>query len=114
MWTAAWPREAQKLGNDFLRDYIQINVGGLELSDNKVICTQVRTSLLGTRGGGSGELKNWGKLKAFLHTIFFALWYVLRGKMVRHLGGQTQDRLFSGSHVSDSHSPLAGQCFTNR
>lgn len=34
MWSATWPREVQKLAEDFLGDYIQINIGSLELSAN--------------------------------------------------------------------------------
>lgn len=34
MWSATWPREVQKLAEDFLGNYIQINIGSLELSAN--------------------------------------------------------------------------------
>uniref|UniRef100_A0A8C9VUV4 RNA helicase n=1 Tax=Scleropages formosus TaxID=113540 RepID=A0A8C9VUV4_SCLFO len=34
MWSATWPKEVQRLAEDFLRDYVQINVGALELSAN--------------------------------------------------------------------------------
>ncbi|XP_042910852.1 probable ATP-dependent RNA helicase DDX5 [Parasteatoda tepidariorum] len=34
MFSATWPKEVQKLAEDFLIDYIQINVGALELSAN--------------------------------------------------------------------------------
>ncbi|XP_050532069.1 ATP-dependent RNA helicase p62-like isoform X2 [Daktulosphaira vitifoliae] len=34
MWSATWPKEVQKLANDFLSDYIQLNVGSLTLSAN--------------------------------------------------------------------------------
>lgn len=34
MWSATWPREVQKMAEDFLREYIQINVGSLQLSAN--------------------------------------------------------------------------------
>ncbi|XP_072319926.1 probable ATP-dependent RNA helicase DDX17 [Eucyclogobius newberryi] len=34
MWSATWPKEVRQLAEDFLRDYIQINVGALELSAN--------------------------------------------------------------------------------
>ncbi|KAL1450406.1 hypothetical protein WDU94_002777, partial [Cyamophila willieti] len=34
MWSATWPREVQKLAEDFLESYIQINVGSLTLSAN--------------------------------------------------------------------------------
>ncbi|XP_044737301.1 ATP-dependent RNA helicase dbp2-like [Chrysoperla carnea] len=34
MWSATWPKEVQSLAEDFLTDYIQINIGSLNLSAN--------------------------------------------------------------------------------
>uniref|UniRef100_A0A8C7PKH7 RNA helicase n=1 Tax=Oncorhynchus mykiss TaxID=8022 RepID=A0A8C7PKH7_ONCMY len=34
MWSATWPKDVRQLAEDFLRDYVQINVGALELSAN--------------------------------------------------------------------------------
>ncbi|KAH8303818.1 hypothetical protein KR018_008580, partial [Drosophila ironensis] len=34
MWSATWPKEVRKLAEDFLGNYIQINIGSLELSAN--------------------------------------------------------------------------------
>lgn len=34
MWSATWPKEVQALASEFLKDYIQINVGSLQLSAN--------------------------------------------------------------------------------
>ncbi|XP_061416767.1 probable ATP-dependent RNA helicase DDX17 isoform X1 [Lethenteron reissneri] len=34
MWSATWPREVRQLAEDFLKSYIQINVGSIELSAN--------------------------------------------------------------------------------
>ncbi|KAE8611476.1 hypothetical protein XENTR_v10012465 [Xenopus tropicalis] len=34
MWSATWPKEVRQLAEDFLRDYVQINIGNLELSAN--------------------------------------------------------------------------------
>ncbi|CAH1130000.1 unnamed protein product [Ceutorhynchus assimilis] len=34
MWSATWPKEVQQLASEFLKDYIQINVGSLQLSAN--------------------------------------------------------------------------------
>jgi len=34
MWSATWPKEVRSLAEDFLKDYIQINVGSLQLSAN--------------------------------------------------------------------------------
>lgn len=32
MWSATWPKEVQRLAHDYLKDFIQVNVGSLELS----------------------------------------------------------------------------------
>lgn len=34
MFSATWPREVKNLAEEFLRDYIQINIGSLDLSAN--------------------------------------------------------------------------------
>merc|ERR1712183_981056 len=34
MWSATWPKEVRNLAEDFLKDYIQLNVGSLSLSAN--------------------------------------------------------------------------------
>lgn len=34
MWSATWPKEVRNLAEEFLKDYIQINVGSLQLSAN--------------------------------------------------------------------------------
>lgn len=34
MWSATWPKEVQALAEDFLTDYIQINIGSMNLSAN--------------------------------------------------------------------------------
>lgn len=34
MFSATWPREVRNLAEEFLRDYIQINIGSLDLSAN--------------------------------------------------------------------------------
>uniref|UniRef100_A0A674MH13 RNA helicase n=1 Tax=Takifugu rubripes TaxID=31033 RepID=A0A674MH13_TAKRU len=34
MWSATWPKEVRQLAEDFLKEYIQINIGALELSAN--------------------------------------------------------------------------------
>ena len=40
MWSATWPKEVRQLAQDFLNDYIQVNVGSLDLSANHRI-TQI-------------------------------------------------------------------------
>ncbi|KAJ2777760.1 ATP-dependent RNA helicase dbp2, partial [Coemansia javaensis] len=32
MWSATWPKEVQQLARDFLKDYIQVNIGSLDLA----------------------------------------------------------------------------------
>ncbi|KAG7296193.1 ATP-dependent RNA helicase p62 [Plutella xylostella] len=34
MWSATWPKEVKKLAEDYLGDYVQINVGSMQLSAN--------------------------------------------------------------------------------
>ncbi|XP_056630263.1 ATP-dependent RNA helicase p62-like [Diorhabda sublineata] len=34
MWSATWPKEVRKLATDFLKDYVQVNIGSLQLSAN--------------------------------------------------------------------------------
>ncbi|KAJ2065633.1 ATP-dependent RNA helicase dbp2 [Coemansia sp. S146] len=37
MWSATWPKEVQQMARDFLHDYIQVNIGSLELSASHMI-----------------------------------------------------------------------------
>ncbi|KAJ2584571.1 ATP-dependent RNA helicase dbp2 [Coemansia sp. RSA 1836] len=37
MWSATWPKEVQQMACDFLNDYIQVNIGSLELSASHLI-----------------------------------------------------------------------------
>ncbi|KAK8757496.1 hypothetical protein V5799_004878 [Amblyomma americanum] len=34
MWSATWPKEVRSLAEDFLKDYIQVNIGALQLCAN--------------------------------------------------------------------------------
>ncbi|RQM06420.1 hypothetical protein DH86_00002269 [Scytalidium sp. 3C] len=40
MWSATWPKEVRALASDFLNDFIQVNIGSMELSANHRI-TQI-------------------------------------------------------------------------
>ena len=40
MWSATWPKEVRNLASDFLNDFIQVNIGSMELSANHRI-TQI-------------------------------------------------------------------------
>lgn len=41
MWSATWPREVQNLAQDFLNNYVQVNVGSLHLHANPDIKQKV-------------------------------------------------------------------------
>ncbi|KAF9304863.1 ATP-dependent RNA helicase dbp2 [Mortierella antarctica] len=41
MWSATWPKDVQRLAQDYLHDYIQVNVGSLSLSASHNISQQV-------------------------------------------------------------------------
>ncbi|KAJ8384130.1 hypothetical protein AAFF_G00208320 [Aldrovandia affinis] len=49
MWSATWPKEVRQLAEDFLRDYVQINVGALELSANHNILQIVDVCMEGEK-----------------------------------------------------------------
>lgn len=34
MWSATWPKEVRSLANDFLHDFIQVNIGSMDLAAN--------------------------------------------------------------------------------
>lgn len=40
MWSATWPKEVRSLANDFLTDFIQVNIGSMDLAANHRI-TQI-------------------------------------------------------------------------
>ncbi|XP_055603743.1 uncharacterized protein LOC129751974 [Uranotaenia lowii] len=41
MWSATWPKEIRKLAEEFLRDYVQINIGSLNLAANENITQMI-------------------------------------------------------------------------
>ncbi|KAM3863482.1 putative ATP-dependent RNA helicase DDX17 [Diretmus argenteus] len=49
MWSATWPKEVRQLAEDFLKDYVQINVGALELSANHNILQIVDVCMEGEK-----------------------------------------------------------------
>ncbi|XP_070135794.1 ATP-dependent RNA helicase p62-like isoform X2 [Drosophila bipectinata] len=61
MWSATWPKEVRKLAEDFLGNYIQINIGSLELSANHNIRQFVEVC---------AEHEKGGKLKDLLSHIY--------------------------------------------
>ncbi|MGP1945245.1 MAG: hypothetical protein ACTS8A_03830 [Arsenophonus sp. ET-LJ4-MAG3] len=34
MWSATWPKEVRNLAEEFLNNYLQVNIGSLQLSAN--------------------------------------------------------------------------------
>ncbi|XP_070495691.1 uncharacterized protein [Chironomus tepperi] len=42
MWSATWPKEVQTLAEDFLHNYIQVNIGSLNLSANNNIIQNIK------------------------------------------------------------------------
>lgn len=42
MWSATWPDAVQGLARDYLKDYIQVNIGSTELKSNHHIRQEVR------------------------------------------------------------------------
>ena len=40
MWSATWPKDVRQLASDYLQDYIQVNIGSMDLSANHRI-TQI-------------------------------------------------------------------------
>ncbi len=41
MWSATWPKEVERLAQDYQKDYIQTNIGSLELSASHTITQYV-------------------------------------------------------------------------
>lgn len=61
MWSATWPKEVRQLAEDFLGNYIQINIGSLELSANHNIRQYVEVC---------SEHEKGAKLKDLLSHIY--------------------------------------------
>ncbi|XP_068157574.1 ATP-dependent RNA helicase p62 isoform X1 [Drosophila tropicalis] len=61
MWSATWPKEVKQLAEDFLGNYIQINIGSLELSANHNIRQVVEVC---------DEFSKEDKLKSLLSDIY--------------------------------------------
>ncbi|KAH8295074.1 hypothetical protein KR018_006680, partial [Drosophila ironensis] len=61
MWSATWPKEVKQLAEDFLGNYIQINIGSLELSANHNIRQVVEVC---------DEFAKEEKLKSLLSDIY--------------------------------------------
>jgi len=56
MWSATWPKEVQALAEDFLHDYIQINIGSLSLAANHNIRQHVEVIQDGEKEGRLASL----------------------------------------------------------
>ncbi len=83
MWSATWPKEVRQLAEDFLKDYVQINVGALQLSANHNILQIVDVCNDGEKEDKwvLGTLKVWfvGYVREYvtMNFIFFRLMRLL-------------------------------------
>ncbi|KAA0706057.1 putative ATP-dependent RNA helicase DDX5 [Triplophysa tibetana] len=69
MWSATWPKEVRQLAEDFLKEYVQINVGALQLSANHNILQIVdvcndgekedKWPAMGIHGDKSQQERDW-------------------------------------------------------
>lgn len=41
MWSATWPKEVRSLAEEFLNNYVQVNIGSLQLAANHNIVQNV-------------------------------------------------------------------------
>ncbi|KAJ3062648.1 ATP-dependent RNA helicase dbp2 [Podochytrium sp. JEL0797] len=41
MWSATWPKEVQSLARDYMKDFIQVNIGSLSLSANHAVTQKI-------------------------------------------------------------------------
>lgn len=60
MWSATWPKSVQGLARDFLKDYIQVVIGGHELSASKNVTQTVMVV---------EEHDKWSRLKEILRGV---------------------------------------------
>jgi ATP-dependent RNA helicase DDX5/DBP2 len=60
MWSATWPKQVQGLAKDFLKEYIQVVIGGTELSASKNVTQTVMVV---------DEYDKWAKLKDILRGV---------------------------------------------
>ena len=60
MWSATWPRSVQGLAKDFLKEYIQVVIGGNQLTASKNVSQTVMVV---------EDHEKWGKLKDILRGI---------------------------------------------
>ncbi|KAL1128902.1 hypothetical protein AAG570_013436 [Ranatra chinensis] len=71
MWSATWPKEVQALAEDFLHDYIQVNIGSLELAANHNIRQIIDVIQEGEKETRLGSLlREIGTEKGFKAIIF--------------------------------------------
>nr|CAG8446293.1 977_t:CDS:2 [Entrophospora candida] len=45
MWSATWPKEVKKLAEDYLKDFIQVNIGSMDLSAGRNITQTVERTM---------------------------------------------------------------------
>ena len=61
MWSATWPKGIQGLARDFLKDYIQVAIGGLELKVNKTVSQTAHVL--------RDDYEKWGTLSKFMRGV---------------------------------------------
>ncbi|KAA0202120.1 hypothetical protein HAZT_HAZT010931, partial [Hyalella azteca] len=71
MWSATWPREVRNLAEDFLKDYVQLNVGSLQLSANHNILQIVDVCQEGEKDNKLYQLLNEMAQEKSCKTIIF-------------------------------------------
>lgn len=103
MWSATWPKEVQQLARDFLGQFVQINIGALELHANPNIRQIVEV------------VDEWDKPRKYFFCCFFVLFVIFKTLMLymytsffyyRLLALLTN--LFSSSVSSLARGPIAG------
>lgn len=80
MWSATWPKEVRQLAEDFLKDYIQINIGALELSANHNILQIVDVCMETEKDQKYGYEQN--STKNVVDNIVLLLSLQLKGSLV--------------------------------
>ena len=61
MWSATWPKGIQGLARDFLKDYIQVSIGGLELRVSKNVSQTVHVM--------RDDYEKWRKLNEIMKGV---------------------------------------------
>uniref|UniRef100_A0A672ZXR1 RNA helicase n=1 Tax=Sphaeramia orbicularis TaxID=375764 RepID=A0A672ZXR1_9TELE len=88
MWSATWPKEVRQLAEDFLRDYVQINIGALELSANHNILQIVDVCMESEKDNKLLQLMEEIMAEKENKTIIFLLSMIHMGKKLHKHSGK--------------------------